>query len=136
FGNFRTNDNTTVVTATRNAGSGTLQGTTVRTASGGLISYSALFHTVATTITIDFDGAGLIGATSSSIVLSATTATRLAFTTQPGNATAGAILPTQPVVKTQDQFGNDSTVGLPNNQSVTVSLLSGTGPLQGTATVK
>jgi hypothetical protein len=60
---------------------------------------------------------------------------KLAFTTQPGLASAGAIFGTQPVVKTQDQYGNDSTAGLAANLTVTVTLSSGTGPLQGTATL-
>lgn len=58
-------------------------------------------------------------------------ASQLVFTTQPTNATAGAAFGTQPVVKSQDQFGNDSTNGLPASSYVSLSLTSGTGPLQG-----
>src|SRR5438552_2817021 len=36
-------------------------------------------------------------------------ANRLTFTTQPGSATAGAAFAIQPVVRSRDQFGNDST---------------------------
>ena len=49
----------TVVTATRNAGSGTLQGTTTATAVNGIVTFSTLNHTVATTITINFTATGL-----------------------------------------------------------------------------
>lgn len=61
--------------------------------------------------------------------------TRLVFATQSGNATAGAVFGTQPVVRTQDQFGNNSTNGLAATANVTLSLTSGAGPLQGTATL-
>src|SRR5205823_275282 len=62
-------------------------------------------------------------------------ATKLAFTTQPGNAAAGSPFGTQPVIKTQDTFGNNSTVGLAASSNVTVALTAGTGPLQGTVTL-
>ena len=68
FGNVVTSDNTTVVTAARNAGSGTLQGTTTATAVNGIATFTNLYHTVATTITIDFTATGLTKATSSNIV--------------------------------------------------------------------
>jgi subtilisin-like proprotein convertase family protein len=63
------------------------------------------------------------------------TVAKLAFTTQPGSANPGAPFGQQPVVKSQDQFGNDSTAGLPAHLLVTVTLTSGTGPLQGTITI-
>jgi hypothetical protein len=61
--------------------------------------------------------------------------TQLGFATQPGNASAGAPFGTQPVIKSFDQFGNNSTNGLPATSLVNVSLASGVGPLQGTASV-
>src|SRR5205814_275237 len=132
FGNPRTNDNSTVVTAARNAGSGTLQGTTGLTAVAGIVTYTNLSHNVATNITIDFTSPGATTSTSITIVISPAAASALAFTTQPGNATAGSVFGTQPIVKTQDQFGNNSTVGLAASLNVTASLTSGAGPLQGT----
>ncbi|HEY6167374.1 MAG TPA: PKD domain-containing protein, partial [Verrucomicrobiae bacterium] len=57
---------------------------------------------------------------------------RLAFTTQPGSASTGAIFGSQPVVKTRDQFNSDSTTGLAASLTVSVALTSGTGPLLGT----
>src|SRR6185295_252750 len=59
----------------------------------------------------------------------------LVFATQPGNATAGSVFGTQPVVNSLDQFGNNSTNGLPASLILAVSLTSGTGPLLGTATL-
>ena len=60
------------------------------------------------------------------------TVRQLAFTTQPDGATAGAVFGTQPVLKSQDQFGNASTNGLPATSYIALTLSSGTGPLQGT----
>ena len=61
--------------------------------------------------------------------------TQLAFTTEPAGATAGSPFSTQPVVKSEDRFGNPATNGLPGDSFVAVSLTSGTGPLQGTTSV-
>jgi hypothetical protein len=47
FGNLRTSDNSTVVSAARNLGSGTLQGTTAATVSGGVATFANLNYTVA-----------------------------------------------------------------------------------------
>ena len=58
-------------------------------------------------------------------------ASKLAFTTQPGSAVYGSALSTQPVVVSQDQFGNPSTSGLGVSKTVTLTLTSGTGTLQG-----
>src|SRR5262249_36501975 len=123
FGNVRntnngTADNTTVVTATRSAGSGTLQGTTNRTAVNGVVTYTNLSHNVATNITVLFSSGSLSNATSTTIAVSAAAADRLVFTAQPGNATAGAPFGTQPVVRSQDPFGNFSAAGLPASLSL------------------
>ncbi len=62
-------------------------------------------------------------------------ATKLTFTTQPSaTSTYGSPLVVSPVVKTQDQFGNNSTSGLASSRTVTLSLSSGTGAIVGTAT--
>src|SRR5262249_26325967 len=92
-------------------------------------------HNVANTITILFSSGSLPSVTSGTIAVSPAAASTLAFATQPGNATAGSIFGTQPVVQSRDQFGNISAVGLPVSFNVTVSLARGTGPLQGTTTM-
>src|SRR5262249_10303094 len=51
------------------------------------------------------------------------------------NAAVGAVFGTQPVIRTRDQFGNNSTVGLGASKVVTLSLSSGTGPFLGTTNV-
>src|SRR5439155_12792803 len=114
---------------------GTLQGTTSLTAVDGVVSYTDLSHIVATTISITFSGASLVSTTSTSIVVGPAVASTLGFATQPANATAGSIFGTQPVVQSQDAFGNNSSSGLPSSLPVTLSLTSGTGSLQGTASI-
>jgi hypothetical protein len=59
----------------------------------------------------------------------------LVFAAQPGSATAGSAFGMQPVIRTQDQFGNNSTNGLGATANVALSLTGGAGPLQGTATL-
>ncbi|MCK5320312.1 Ig-like domain-containing protein [Candidatus Parcubacteria bacterium] len=60
--------------------------------------------------------------------------TQVAFATQPGSTVYGSDLDPQPVVKTQDQFGNHSIVGLASSKDVTLAL-TGTGALTGTQTL-
>ncbi len=88
---------------------------------------------------VDTGSAGISGISSSTsfgtLTEVAGAVTQLAFTTQPGNVIAGAPFGTPPVVKTQDQFGNNATSGLTANNFVTISLSSGAGPLQGTTTL-
>lgn len=134
FGNLRSSDNTTMVSARRSAGTGVLQGDTLKQASGGLVSFASLAHNVATTITINFVSGSLVSATSNNIVVSPAAVKRLAFTQQPGSATVYSAFGVQPIIVTQDSFANNSTSGLPVNLDVTMTLIAGTGPLLGTVT--
>src|SRR5207249_4105376 len=115
-------------TAARVAGSGTLQGTTSGTAAGGLVTFTNLSHTVATNITIQFSNGVLGSATSGVVSISPAAAIQLSFFVQPGSGTAGALLGSQPVVHTRDQFGNDSIVGLAASKIISLALSSGSGP--------
>jgi hypothetical protein len=67
FGNLRSAANgvsdSTVVTATRGVGSGSLQGTLSATASDGVATFSNLSHNVATNITLTFSATGLTAPT-------------------------------------------------------------------------
>src|SRR5947207_3159413 len=63
FGNLVTADNSTVVTATRNLGTGTLLGATNKTAVAGLATFTNLAHDTVETITIDFNASSLTGVT-------------------------------------------------------------------------
>ncbi|MFI5460432.1 MAG: hypothetical protein ACHRXM_33870 [Isosphaerales bacterium] len=134
FGNLETGDNSTVVTATLESGTGPLEGTTTVTVSGGVATFANLADNKAETIGLNFTGAGLAAGPSSSIVVSPATASKLVIHTQPSStATPGQPFPAQPVVYEEDQFGNLETGD--NSTVVTASLASGTGPLQGTTTV-
>src|SRR5262249_61108321 len=92
-------------------------------------------HNGAAPLPIQFTAPNLASVTSAAIVVGPAPADRLVFATQPGSASAGVPFGIQPVIKTQDRFGSDSTAGLPANKLVTVTLSSGTGPLGGTTTV-
>src|SRR5438876_8342095 len=132
FGVYCYQDYATMVTAALLSGSGTLHGTTTEQAIGGEATFTDLSYNIANTITLLFSSPGLTSVTSAPIVVGPGQANRLAFTTQPGSAASGAPFGVQPVIKSQDQFGNLSTVGLPTNQIVTMTLSSGVGPLSGT----
>src|SRR4029077_6844325 len=67
YGNLCTSDNSTAVTAARNSGSGTLQGTLSATAVNGVASFANLSHNVANTINLAFSTSGLTNVTSASI---------------------------------------------------------------------
>jgi len=135
FGTLRSTANgvsdSTVVTAARNAGSGTLQGTLTATAINGVATFGNLSHNVATNITVAFTSPGATSTNSSTISVSPAVADRLTFATQPGSTTYGAALSAQPAVKTQDPFGNDSTIGIGSSKVVTLSVSTGTGSLLG-----
>ncbi|MFT3908130.1 MAG: hypothetical protein QM737_01785 [Ferruginibacter sp.] len=60
-------------------------------------------------------------------------ATKLAFSTKPVATTAGTAFEQQPVIVTEDQFGNPTSKGLNEIQNVKIKLSSGTGSLSGTA---
>ena len=88
-------------------------------------------------ITAEYSGVtGSFGSSSSSVLNQLVTgpAAVLVFTTAPNNAYAGSAFGTQPVVKTQDAYGNDSTFGLAASEIVTLAIKSGTGTLGGTFT--
>src|SRR5439155_18596438 len=71
FGNLVSSDSSTVVTASRSAGSGTLQGMTSLAAINGVVTFTNLSHSVATNITIQFAGGSLASAISSNVTVSA-----------------------------------------------------------------
>ena len=59
-------------------------------------------------------------------------ATKLAFATRPVATMAGTVFEQQPVIVSQDQFGNATSKGLNATQNVKIKLSSGTGALEGT----
>lgn len=103
----------------------------VGTAGGSLIAYKAQTATLlATDGTYSTSTAGGSGAT---LTVAAGTASKLVFTTQPAKVEINTPFQQQPVVKTQDAYGNLSTTGLASSLTVTITLTSGTGTLTGTA---
>src|SRR5205823_9416825 len=131
FGNLRSSDSSTVITATRNLGTASLQGTTSATAVNGVATFSNLSYNKAETITIDFSTGSLTGATSTSITVNPASASKLTILTQPSStATAGAAFAQQPVVRIEDALGNLRSGD--NSSVVTVARSAGSGTLQGT----
>src|SRR5439155_21365603 len=133
FGNLRTSDNSTVVSAARNLGSGSLQGSAAATASGGVASFTNLTYAVAETMNVNFTSGSLTGATSSDVVVSPAAASKLTIQTQPSPAaTAGVAFGQQPVIRIEDQYGNLRSSD--NSTIVTAARAAGSGTLQGTVT--
>jgi hypothetical protein len=133
FGNLRTTDNGTVITASRGTGTGTLQGTLTAASVNGIARFNNLSYNVAETINLALASAGLNSTNSGSIVVSPAAASRLTTLTQPSaTATAGVPFAQQPVIRVEDQFGNLRSSD--NSTVITATRAAGAGTLQGTAT--
>ena len=133
FGNLETGDNSTVITASLETGSGRLTGAT-GTLSGGVATFANLADDTAEIISLNFSGAGLTVEPSSSVVITPAAVSKLSIQAEPSaSATAGQPLAIQPVIREEDQFGN-LEIG-DNSTVISVSLAGGTGTLHGTATV-
>ncbi len=131
-GHLVTNDNSTIVTAIRSAGAGTLQGVTAMTAVGGLVTFTNLLHQYATNITIAFTSGALTGATSSVVAIAPAAVSQLQILL-PGQTATPTVSPGftgtptahisgtsfNVTVKAVDAFWN-----LANNVSDTVTLSS------------
>ena len=118
-----------------NPAGGVLSGTTTVNASAGSASFNDLsIDKIGTGYTLTAASTGLTGATSGAFNIGAGTATKLAFTTQPGSAVVGSSISGPPTVTVQDALGNTATS---SNSSVTIAI--GTNPsggtLSGTTTV-
>ena len=77
-------------------------------------------------------GNGSGGTSFGTLSVVAGNAKKLVFTQNPASANVGAIFGTQPVIRTQDQFNNNTSAGLGATETVTISLNAGTGALLGT----
>jgi methenyltetrahydromethanopterin cyclohydrolase len=128
-------DATANVTVTLQSGTGTLLGTNVKALSGGTVSFAA-----GDNLRLDLVGSKTLRATmgaftadTNSFSITAASASRLAFSTQPSStATTNVNFATQPAVQVQDVFGNLIT-GATN--SITLAAFSGsncTGTPDGT----
>ncbi len=136
FGNTVTSSSVSVALAIgTNAGPGSLSGTTTLNASSGVTPFSGLaINRSGTGYTLTASSSGLTGATSSGFNITAGTATKIVFTTQPGGGTAGGAWSQQPAVTVQDNFGNRVTS---SSASIVLSISAnpGSGTLSGTATL-
>jgi hypothetical protein len=132
FGNLETLESGRMITAVRGTGTGALQGTTGISTTNGVAAFTNLSYNMAESINVQFSASGVQGTNSAAIQINPATASALVFAVQPAAATAGAPFGTQPVIRTRDAFGNNSTVGLGSSKTVSVALSSGTGLLQGT----
>src|SRR5207253_1062183 len=129
FGNTVTGDSSTV-TVSLGAGSGSLQGTLSRAAVNGVATFTNLrSDNAADAKVLHFADGALTAIDSSSLTVSPDAASKLVVTTQPAGAIAGANLTTQPVVKIEDTYNNVVTG---DTSTVTVNLQAGSGSLQGT----
>src|ERR1044071_9377129 len=117
--------NTNAIQVRPTTGSPLASGQIFRPQSGG---GTATINGITTSANADGSGGSNFGSLSEV----AGAVAKLAFSRDPAGATVGIIFGTQPIVKTQDQFGNNSTTGLAVSNVVSVALSSGTGPLLGT----
>jgi len=109
----------------------------VSTAGGSLVAYraeTATLHATDGSLTTSTPGGSGVTLTISGLAIS-----RLGFSTQPDKAEVGAVFLQQPVVQTQDLYGNPATSGLGANVPVTLTLTAGSalggGTLGGTVTL-
>ena len=140
FGNLRNTangsaDNSTVVTASLATGSSSLQGTTNVTASNGTATFNNLSYNKVESISLRFSSGGLTNVLTGNITIDPAAATRLVFTAQPNSTTYGLPLNPQPIVVSQDAYGNSSVVGLSASNPLNLSLSTGTGTLLGTTSL-
>ena len=134
FGNIIKSDSTSTVTAARgDQGTASLQGTKLTvTLVKGVATFTGLYYDMAETMDISFttNAEGVAPATSGSIVVSPNIATQLILSMPGQTVTTGEVFPTQPVIAEEDTYGNVETGD--NTTQVTVTLATGTGPLEGT----
>ncbi|MBP6888070.1 MAG: hypothetical protein KBC21_00020 [Candidatus Pacebacteria bacterium] len=117
------------VNATSQTGVGVLTFTGMKVVPTGTTTSSGEITMTAGTVTGVTNGVTSFG-TLSTVPGSVT---KLAFTVQPSATTTyGSAFAQAPVIRTQDQFGNNSVNSLPSTLSVTLSLTTGTGALTGT----
>ena len=96
--------------------------------SSGVATFSGCTITTAGTYTLTATDGLLNSATSTSFIISASTASKLAFTRSPGNTTAGNAFASQPQVTVQDQYGNTVTT---DASAVTIAVTGGTATVTG-----
>lgn len=133
---LKDNDNvtdTTVVTVYASvSGGGSLVGSTSKTTSGGVATFTDLgiVGTVGTAYTITYYSGALTVATQSVTIAAAGSAAQLSITTSAAGAVSGSAFTTQPVVKILDSAGN-----LTSSTATVTATVSAGGTLVGTVAV-
>ncbi|PIT98889.1 MAG: hypothetical protein COT74_12715 [Bdellovibrionales bacterium CG10_big_fil_rev_8_21_14_0_10_45_34] len=136
-------DSTAEVTLSITTGSGSLVGTVVATASGGVATFSGLSMTAAgakvmTATKQDLSGSGGIGAiaqASSGFTITHAAASQLVFSTAPAtHAKYSVAFNPQGVIQVRDTYGNVVETGADASATITISKQSGPGTLSGTLT--
>jgi len=131
FGNIVTTNSSNVTLAVA-SGPGVLSGTATVAASSGVATFNNVKLNTAGAYTLTASDGSLTTATSNGFTVSAAAASKLAYSVQPSNVTAGVADSPSIVVDVEDPFGNIVTT---NSSNVTLSVASGPGVLSGTATV-
>jgi uncharacterized repeat protein (TIGR03803 family) len=109
----------------------TLSGTTTQSASGGVVTFSGLSVDKSGNYTFKVTDGKLASVTTQNVSVSASTASKLVFTTEPTGGAAGAVLPSF-AVTIEDSLGNVETG---DNSMVTLSVDTGASLLGGTISV-
>jgi hypothetical protein len=136
-GNLVPSFNGTVTLAIgNNPGGGTLSGTVMATAVGGVTTFTGLsIDKAGVGYTLTATGGGASG-TSAAFNITAGAPTQLVFTSSPGDTRVGVAFTNQPVVEARDAFNN---VAIGFTGPVTLTITGGTGApgatLGGTVTV-
>ena len=109
-----------------------LSGTVTVAASSGIATFSNIKLDAAGNYTLTASDGALTTATSNSFTVSAAAASKLAYSVQPSNVTAGVADSPSIVVDVEDQFGNIVTT---DSSNVTLSVAGGPAAMSGTVTV-
>src|SRR5439155_418964 len=118
-----------------NPGGGTLSGTTPMAAVGGVATFTDLIiNKTGTGYTLTASASGFTAVISSAFDIIAGTATQLAFTVQPSNTMAGAVITPAVQVSALDGAGN-LVPSVTGNMSVTLGNNPGGSTLSGTTPV-
>ena len=135
FGNTVTSSSASITIAIgTNPGGGSLSGTLTMNATSGVASFSNLsVNKSGAGYTLTASATGLTGATSGGFNIAAGAAAKLAYTTAPGNSTAGNTIAGPPSVTVQDSFGNTVTSSIASI-TVAIGMNPGSGTLSGTTT--
>jgi len=119
------------VTLSVHSGPGSLNGTLTEAASGGVATFADLSINTAGSYTLTAADGSLTSDTSSSFTISPAAAAKVVYAQQPTSATAGSTISPAVTVDVEDQYGNLVTG---DSSSVTLSVHSGPGSLNGTLT--